>query len=121
MNKMENPAWQGGASEISHDRIVSEDNGSTFSVQYPITEHGSAGLDDPEVMIIGSSEETALDDVADPTTEWATGKEGSLEAVTFDDFLAYMPMHTYIYIPTGQTWPTSSVNSRISPVEIITP
>jgi hypothetical protein len=35
------------------------------------------------------------------------------EGVTLDDFQAYMPMHNYIYMPTREPWPASSVNSRV--------
>jgi hypothetical protein len=33
------------------------------------------------------------------------------------DFYAYMPMHNYIYAPTRETWPASSVNARIAPIK----
>ena len=32
------------------------------------------------------------------------------------NFYGYMPMHNYIYAPTRETWPASSVNARIPPV-----
>ncbi len=38
------------------------------------------------------------------------------DAVALSDFRSYMPTHQYIYVPTGELWPASSVNSRISPV-----
>ena len=38
--------------------------------------------------------------------------------VTLDDFRAYMPMHAYIYMPTGEMWPGESVNSRLPPIRI---
>jgi hypothetical protein len=38
------------------------------------------------------------------------------ESVTLDDFWAYMVAHKYIYGPTGQAWPASSVNAKILPV-----
>ena len=39
-------------------------------------------------------------------------------AVGLDDFYAYMPMHNYIFTPTRDMWPGSSVNSRIPPVQV---
>ena len=33
--------------------------------------------------------------------------------ISLDDFHAYMPMHKYIYEPTGELWPASSINSRL--------
>ena len=35
--------------------------------------------------------------------------------VALDDFYAYMPMHQYIFVPTRELWPVSSVNGRIAP------
>lgn len=34
-------------------------------------------------------------------------------AVTLEDFWAYAPTHNYLYIPTLELWPSSSVNSRL--------
>jgi len=42
--------------------------------------------------------------------------KGADIGVSVDDFYAYMPMHSYIYAPTRDMWPTSSVNARIPPV-----
>jgi hypothetical protein len=35
--------------------------------------------------------------------------------VSLDDFHAYMSMHTYIYAPSREMWPASSVNARVPP------
>jgi Family of unknown function (DUF5906) len=40
------------------------------------------------------------------------------DSVTLDDFFAYMPMHSYIYAPTRDMWPATSVNARIRPVPL---
>ena len=40
------------------------------------------------------------------------------DAVALTDFHAYMPMHSYIFVPTRELWPASSVNARIPPVPI---
>jgi hypothetical protein len=40
------------------------------------------------------------------------------EGVSLDDFLAYMPSHTYIFMPTREMWPAKSVNARIAPIPI---
>ena len=37
----------------------------------------------------------------------------SSKEVSIDDFHAYMPMHAYIFIPTGELWPASSIDSRL--------
>jgi hypothetical protein len=34
-------------------------------------------------------------------------------SVTVADFVAYMPMHNYIFKPTGDAWPASSVDARM--------
>jgi hypothetical protein len=38
---------------------------------------------------------------------------------TIDDFVAYLPMHNYIYIPTGQHWPAISINCCLPPVPMV--
>jgi hypothetical protein len=40
--------------------------------------------------------------------------------VTLNDFYAYMPQHRYIFEPTREMWPASSVNARIAPIPILT-
>jgi hypothetical protein len=40
------------------------------------------------------------------------------EGVSLNDFHAYMPMHNYIYAPSRETWPASSVNARVPPVPV---
>lgn len=47
------------------------------------------------------------------------GKAKLPNGVTLEDFSAFMPMHTYIYHPTREMWPATSVNSRIEPVLIV--
>jgi hypothetical protein len=42
----------------------------------------------------------------------SNGKEAKTAGVSLNDFQAYMPMHAYIFEPTGELWPASSVNSR---------
>jgi hypothetical protein len=36
------------------------------------------------------------------------------DGVTLNDFYSYMPMHKYIFAPTGDLWPAASVNAQIS-------
>jgi Family of unknown function (DUF5906) len=40
------------------------------------------------------------------------------EGVKVDDFHAYMPMHNYIFAPSREPWPASSVNARIPPIPV---
>lgn len=37
--------------------------------------------------------------------------------VTFDDFLAYLPAHTYCFLPTREFWPAASINSQFGKVD----
>src|SRR5262245_18250000 len=39
-------------------------------------------------------------------------------AVTLDDFFAYMPQHSYIYVPSREPWPGASVNAGIPPIPL---
>jgi hypothetical protein len=47
----------------------------------------------------------------------ADGKRNGNGGVCLTDFFAYMPMHSYIYWPTRELWPASSVNARVPPPE----
>jgi Bifunctional DNA primase/polymerase, N-terminal/Primase C terminal 2 (PriCT-2)/Family of unknown function (DUF5906) len=38
---------------------------------------------------------------------------------TIDSFYAYLPMHTYIFLPTREHWPAVSVNSKLPKVELL--
>jgi len=38
-------------------------------------------------------------------------------ALSLEDFYAYMPAHNYIFIPTRELWPAGSVNGRVASVE----
>ena len=40
------------------------------------------------------------------------------EGVTLENFHAYMPLHSYIFAPSREMWPVSSVNSRLPPVTV---
>ena len=43
--------------------------------------------------------------------EYPPDAEG--RTVSLEDFYAYMPMHSYIYVPGRDLWPAASINSRI--------
>jgi hypothetical protein len=43
-----------------------------------------------------------------------SGSEATTGAVGLQDFVAYMPLHSYIFIPSREMWPASSVNARVS-------
>jgi hypothetical protein len=50
--------------------------------------------------------------LADAAPEWATIRA----PVQIEDFVAYMPQHSYIFRPTREAWARASVNARIPPV-----
>ena len=39
--------------------------------------------------------------------------------VTIDDFVAYMPSHTYIFMPCCEIWTAASVNIRLAPMPVL--
>jgi hypothetical protein len=43
------------------------------------------------------------------------------DPVSVEDFHAYMPMHQYIFAPTGDLWPAASVNARLPLIGMIKP
>jgi len=49
----------------------------------------------------------------DRIVEDATERRLKANAVTLDDFVAYLPAHTYIFTPTRQTWGAGGVDSRV--------
>jgi Family of unknown function (DUF5906) len=48
----------------------------------------------------------------------ANSPDGSV-GVTINDFRAFMPTHSYIFEPSREMWPATSVNSRIPPIEVL--
>jgi Bifunctional DNA primase/polymerase, N-terminal/Family of unknown function (DUF5906) len=55
-------------------------------------------------------ERSFLNGVADPSGPF-------LEEASLEDFLAYLPQHNYIYIPTRELWPAASINATIPSVD----
>jgi hypothetical protein len=47
------------------------------------------------------------------------GKGEDAAGVPLADFYAYMPMHSYIFAPSREPWPASSVDARIPPVPLL--
>jgi Family of unknown function (DUF5906) len=60
--------------------------------------------------------------IATTATKVATATTGAPAAhsagapVTETDFHAYLPAHRYIFTPSGDLWPASSVNAKVKPV-----
>jgi len=39
--------------------------------------------------------------------------------ISYDDFCAYRPMHNFIFLPTREPWPASSVDAQLPPVALL--
>jgi hypothetical protein len=50
---------------------------------------------------------------------WDRTGPAAVDDVGFDDFWAYMPQHRYIFAPTGELWPSASVNARLPRVPLV--
>jgi hypothetical protein len=73
--------------------------------------HGPDNGDEP-LRNEGAGEGTKTNGVATPS------KQPFPENITTDDFHAYMPSHQYIFVPSRELWPASSVDARLRPVPI---
>jgi hypothetical protein len=71
-----------------------------------------------------------LDALIDAAPEWSRDeppppelkpKENGGEGVSLNDFHAYMPQHSYIFVPTREMWPASSVNVRLPKQPLLKP
>ena len=40
------------------------------------------------------------------------------DGITIEDFYAYLPQHCYLFVPTRELWPASSVDTMIPPVDV---
>jgi hypothetical protein len=41
------------------------------------------------------------------------------KSISLDDFYAFMPQHSYIFVSTREMWPASSVNARLPPQPLL--
>jgi hypothetical protein len=58
------------------------------------------------------------DDFDDAIEEEETKPEAEGRGVTLDDFVAYMPMHAYIFTPCREIWAGGSINARLPSVPL---
>jgi hypothetical protein len=56
-----------------------------------------------------------LRDVSDATPTHDQTHD-NVSGVSHDDFVAYMPQHSYIFMPARELWPAGSVNARVPPI-----
>jgi hypothetical protein len=64
----------------------------------------------------------ALAKLAESAAPYAPAQEtkppAGNESLSLENFYAYMPMHSYIFVPSREMWPASSVNSRLPRVQL---
>jgi hypothetical protein len=75
---------------------------------------GKPTLDEENVAVSDVQNDAAVS--SDAISSAATNAPGPMQ---LNDFYAYMTTHTYIYVPTGDLWPKSSVNAVLRPVPVI--
>jgi hypothetical protein len=67
----------------------------------------------------GDSRPQAIIDEARAECGVADPNAASSDGVELNDFYAYMPTHQYIFTPTREMWPGTSVNARLPPVALL--
>jgi uncharacterized protein DUF5906 len=70
-------------------------------------------------LLTGSSSNASWPQDVKFGSEPASESKAVVEGVSVDDFHAYLPTHAYIFAPTREMWPASSVNARVLPVPVI--
>jgi hypothetical protein len=72
--------------------------------------------DPPEAKVNGGGNKQA-----GPTTEGAGEQEPEAYTgpVTLDDFIAYLPRHSYFFTPTREPWTAGGVNARLDLVPLV--
>jgi hypothetical protein len=55
----------------------------------------------------------------DAITEEVSRPETEARGVTIEDFVAYMPGHTYIFTPSREIWAGASVDARLAPMPVL--
>jgi hypothetical protein len=43
-------------------------------------------------------------------------RDNGPDGVRLEDFVAYLPQHSYVFLPTRELWPAASVNARVPPM-----
>ena len=79
--------------------------------------HGLGPKEDVSDWLEGKTREEFLQAVNDAGASAASEPTG--RGVTLDDFYAFMPAHNYIFAPSRESWPATSVNSRIPPQPLV--
>ena len=103
--------------------IYSRAHGDAFAYVAPLDETPLAAL---LAQVMAEYATSPVVEIEDEEETGDTGGSGTTKAgaapnrpvtsmvgVTIHDFYAYMPRHLYIFTPTGEMWPASSVNARL--------
>lgn len=85
----------------------------TWLVKHPVTVEVEAPV--PEAPAAPEAIATA----AEPDADTPKADEQGLAGVSLADFHAYMPLHSYIFAPSREMWPASSVNARVRPLPVV--
>jgi Family of unknown function (DUF5906) len=84
-----------------------------------IPEHWPAKWDLRDRLPEGATDETLAELLRDARLRVAEPEsEQTRSRISLDDFYAYMPMHSYIFVPTRAMWPAGSINARIPPIPV---
>ena len=75
-----------------------------------------ADADDHDDFQIEDDEGNATDQMSSKPSSSRAETNNNIEGVSLDDFHAYMPQHNYIFAPSRDLWPASSVNARVPPI-----
>jgi hypothetical protein len=90
---------------------------------YPVKATIKSGLDagekEPTAPLQDREDWRASSTNGKPHTAGPKDQTAAEFGISLDDFYAYMPQHSYIYIPSRDMWPASSVNARLAPVPIV--
>ncbi len=75
-------------------------------------------LDASPSMVLGQALTEARD--AERRSDNSAGRSATecSPSIGVEDFRAYMPTHQYIFVPSRELWPASSVNARVPPIQI---
>src|SRR5262245_32065710 len=72
--------------------------------------------DDPYV---GTFDETIDKPKGDAGAQARAGDGRKATGICREDFVAYMPQHNYIFVPTREPWPAASVDARLKPTPLL--
>ena len=75
-----------------------------------------ADADDHDDFPIEDDKGNATDQMPSKPSSSRAETNNNIDGVSLDDFHAYMPQHNYIFAPSRDLWPASSVNARVPPI-----